>query len=174
MQRLYLLRHAKAAWGDADGDDFDRPLNKRGRAAAPAMGRFMAETGVAPTLILCSAAQRARETLALVLPCLREDCRIEIEFGLYLADAGVLLDRLRLVEDDGADIMVIGHNPGMQALALILATPTDAADSLAVRSKFPTAALAELAVAATRWPELTPGEGRLLRFVTPRQIAAAN
>jgi len=168
--RLTLFRHAKSAWADAGLDDFDRPLNKRGQAAAVTMAHAMTAAEILPSLILCSAAQRARETLAHALPIFRGDCRVEIEHGLYLASADTLLDRLHTIQSTETDILLIGHNPGLQELALFLAkrAETDAYRNLA--AKFPTAALAEIEFRASHWTGLKRNAGRLHRFLTPRAL----
>ena len=168
MSRLTLLRHAKSARADAGLDDFDRPLTERGRTAAVKMAHAMTAAGNSPSLILCSAAQRARETLALALPILRADCRIEIEHGLYLAGAASLLDRLRAIESADTEILMIGHNPGLQEVALALVRPTESDAYRDLTAKFPTAALAEIDFPSGRWSNLQRHRGNLRRFVTPR------
>src|SRR5262245_7918722 len=95
MLGLPLLRHAKSRWHAASLDGFARPLAPRGEAAAPRMGAYMAAHGINPQLILCSAAQRTRQTLALILPHLAGNPTVELEDGLYLATAPSLLARIR-------------------------------------------------------------------------------
>ena len=115
MSRLYLLRHAKSSWKDASLDDHDRPLAPRGKRASKAIGRYLRDRDVTPELVLCSSAKRARQTLERLGPA-GLDARIEPE--LYGAGANTLLARLREVPDEVASVMLIGHNPGMQQLAL--------------------------------------------------------
>ena len=81
--RLLLLRHAKSDWGSADLADIDRPLNSRGKAAAVTMARYLKENGLQPDRILCSTAQRTRETLARLLPCLQQEAKIHLIYDLY-------------------------------------------------------------------------------------------
>ncbi len=131
------------------------------------MGGYMQQHGIQPGLILCSAAVRARETLALILPALDGEPTIEIEEGLYLASAESLLDRLRRLGDAPDTVMVIGHNPGLHNLALALAAPGDHEIPAA---KYPTAALTELSFAARSWHDIGPGTGEVVRFVTPRTV----
>src|SRR4029450_13070844 len=114
MLTLSLLRHAKSSWDDASLEDFERPLAKRGESAAPRMGRFMAEQGLAPQLILCSPAVRARQTLDLVLPHLAGGPTVVYEDNFYLDAPSVLLARLRKVEGKVSHVMIVGHDPGMQ------------------------------------------------------------
>ena len=152
-------------------DDFQRPLNPRGRKAAPAMGAFMQREGIGPDLILCSAANRTRETLAHILSSLDGDIAIRVEKSLYLASADSLLSRLKTVASEMNRVMVIGHNPGLQDLALLLAGPGNEEDLARIRGKFPTAALAELTFRKS-WADLAPDSGKLVQFTTPRALTA--
>ena len=113
MLTLSLLRHAKSSWDDASLEDFDRPLAERGKAAAQRMGAYMAAQGIAPELILCSTAVRARQTLDLVLPHLSVAPTVVHEAALYLAAASVLLARVRKIDAKVGHVMLIGHDPGM-------------------------------------------------------------
>lgn len=167
MVRLYIFRHAKSSWKTDGLDDFHRPINARGRKAAPAMGHYMQQHGIQPDLILCSAAVRARETLALILAALDGEPTIEIEEGLYLASAKTLLERLRRLGDGPDSVMLIGHNPGLHDLALSMAAP---GEQQVPAAKYPTAALTELVFDGQDWPDIGPGTGNLVRFVTPRSL----
>ena len=118
MKTLFLLRHAKSSWSEPGLADFNRPLNERGRRAAPLIARYLAHCGLLPDLILCSAAQRTRETLALMLPGgLACDAVLRIESGLYGADAATLLRRLKRIETEVDCVLLIAHNPGLEDLA---------------------------------------------------------
>ncbi len=167
MVRLYILRHAKSSWKTGGLDDFHRPLNARGRKAAPAMGNYMQQHGILPDLILCSAAVRARETLDLIIASLDGEPAVEIDEGLYLAGAGTLLDRLRRLGDEPESVMVIGHNPGLHDLALSLAIPGEQQIPVA---KYPTGALTELKFAGRSWTDIGPRTGDVVRFVAPRTL----
>jgi phosphohistidine phosphatase len=166
MRRVYLLRHAKSSW-KTGAADHDRPLAGRGRRAAKAMADHMREAGVAPELVLCSTARRARETLERLEPALATaDVRFEPE--LYRASDDALLDRLREVPDAVGSVMLIGHNPALQFLALELARPAPDVGELA--AKYPTAALVTLAFSGGSWRELEPGAAELVGFVRPREL----
>ena len=167
-KRLFVLRHAKSSWDDPGLDDHERPLAPRGRRAAEAMAAQLRARGIAPRLVICSSARRARETLEGVAVGGRQ----LIEPGLYSASASDLLQRLRGVPEATESVMVIGHNPALQSLVLSLAETGDGArrdsDLDAVRSKFPTGALATLSF-DLRWSELAPGRAELEGFVTPKR-----
>jgi phosphohistidine phosphatase len=172
MLTLSLLRHAKSSWDDPGLSDFDRPLAKRGVKAARRMGAFMAEKGLAPDLVLCSSAERARATLALVLPELpRAPHRVLFEDGLYLAEAGPLLKRLRRLPKGVRHVLLVGHNPGLEDLVLELVGKGSADELAALRAKFPTAALAVVEFEQKSWRDIEPGSGRLALFMTPARLA---
>jgi phosphohistidine phosphatase len=123
--------------------------------------------GIEPALVLCSSSRRTRETLEGVRP----GGERSIEAGLYGADAGSLIERLRRVSDDVPSVMVIGHNPAVQVLVLRLATGGGEGGALAeVQRKFPTGALATLEVDCA-WSELRPGCARVSSFIRPRELA---
>jgi phosphohistidine phosphatase len=168
MKRLFLLRHAKSSWDDPELADHDRPLAPRGRRAAKLIAEHMARQGATPALVLCSSARRTRETLELIAPALGEGISVQIERELYAASDQGLLKRLRAAEDSIESLLLIGHNPGMQELALSLA---GAGPKLAdLRRKYPTGALATLEYRG-RWADLQSGRAELTDFVTPNQLA---
>ena len=117
--------------------------------------------------MLCSTAERTRETLELARPALA-DSTISLEDELYGATADALLDRLHLVPEAVASVMLIGHNPALQNLALELAA--SGVELERVRAKFPTAALATLALANTSWAQLSTADAVLADWVVPKQL----
>jgi phosphohistidine phosphatase len=174
VRQLFVLRHAKSSWDHPGLDDHDRPLAPRGVGTVKVMAEHLRASGVRPALVLCSSARRARETLEGVRPA----GEWLIEEGLYGADAGALLERLRQVPDEVPSVMLIGHNPGLQALVLRLADTVAGGTRPAeeqrkrlgeVRRKFPTGALATLTFDSP-WRDLHPGGARLTGFVRPRQL----
>ena len=150
--------------------DGDRRLAPRGARAADRMRDFLDAEGIRPELVLCSSALRTRETLARILPCLGPELTVRIEPSVYSFEANELLDRLRAIPADIGSVMLVGHNPAMQALASVLAADGDRLDDL--RKGFPTAALAEVDIPAGSWAELAPGSGRLERFIVPRELGS--
>ena len=171
MLTLSLLRHAKSSWEDGSLEDFDRPLAKRGESAAPRMGAFMAAHGLAPQLILCSPAVRTRQTLDLVVPHLPGQPTVVYQDDFYLAAPSVLLARLRKVGGKIGHVMVVGHNPGMQGLAVALAGEGEARMLQALSGKFPTAGLAVIRFKVRSWAKVGHGTGRLELFATPKMLA---
>jgi len=169
MHQLLLLRHAKSSWDDAKLADRDRPLNKRGRRAAATMRRAIVDLGLAPDLVLVSPARRTLETLAALEPWDDGTPLVEQTEGLYLATVPQLLAILREVSETVRSLMLIGHNPGMHELAMLLAG-SSATERLT--KGFPTAALAEFSV-GVQWRQLDAGSGRLVRFLAPRDLEAS-
>jgi phosphohistidine phosphatase len=141
VKTLCLLRHCKSAW-PSGAPDFERPLNGRGRDAAGRIGRYLGEQKLTPDVVLCSAATRTRETLDLASLFWSVPPTIIIEPELYLANERVLMAHIRRIDQRHKVALVIGHNPGMQGLALDLAIgePSGELDRLA--TKFPTGGLA--------------------------------
>jgi phosphohistidine phosphatase len=172
MHQLLLLRHAKSSWDDAALPDRDRPLNKRGRRSVAAMREAMRDLGLAPDMVLVSPARRTQETLAKLEPW-DDTPLIEPMEALYLASAKELLGVLHDVNETVRSVLLIGHNPGMHELAVMLAGGhgDGGAGEMAKRiaAGFPTGALAEFAVAGP-WHQLDAGGGRLVRFLAPRDL----
>jgi phosphohistidine phosphatase len=173
MHQLLLLRHAKSSWEDAAVPDRDRPLNARGRRTAAAMRRAMENLGLAPDVILVSTARRTMETMRALEPW-DDTPLVEPMDELYLAGEARLLSALQSVAETVRTVLLIGHNPGLHDLAVTLTDPNASAGKLvrAVRDGFPTGTLAEFTVTFP-WYRLGAGGGRLMRFLTPKMLDAA-
>ncbi|MBT9290619.1 SixA phosphatase family protein [Prosthecodimorpha staleyi] len=171
MPRLMLLRHAKSSWDDDRAEDFERPLNTRGRRAAPLMGRHMATHQLQPQRIVCSSARRTRETLAGLLPYLDEDMELRLTRDLYETSEDRYLDVLRAQGGASRNLLLIGHNPALQDLALTLIGQGNPSLTDDIREKFPTAALAVIDFEARRWVDVEPKSGRIVAFFRPRELA---
>ena len=166
VKRLFILRHAKSSWDDPGLDDHERPLAPRGQRACKVMAEHLRANAIEPELVLCSSARRTRETLEGVAPAGEH----VIEAELYSASTGDLVERLRRVPANVGSVMLIGHNPSVQMLALRLARRDgDAAERAALERKFPTGALATLTFDCD-WSELGPGCARLAAFLTPKAL----
>jgi phosphohistidine phosphatase len=171
-RRLVLLRHAKSAWPE-DVADHDRPLAGRGRRDAPAVGRWLRESGYVPDLVLCSTARRARETWQLAEEKLGSKPRTTLERRVYGAGPSELLDLARQTPADVRTLMIVGHEPTMRDLTLELAGTEPGEDGgralERVRDKFPTAAIAVLDFRGD-WAGLAPGQARLEEFAVPSDL----
>lgn len=170
MLTLSLLRHAKSSWNDPGQQDFDRPLNERGRDAAPRMGAFIAAHGIAPDLIVCSPSVRTRQTLDLVLPHFPAPPAVLFEDALYLGPASTLLKRVRKLEAVVTHAMILAHDPGLHHLAMDLAGSGDPEQLQTLARKFPTAALAVIVFGTKTWSRVKRGAGRLEHFISPKGL----
>jgi phosphohistidine phosphatase len=172
MKTIYLLRHAKSDRGDLSLKDHDRPLNDRGREAAPNMAAYMKGKRYKPDVVLCSTARRTVQTYDLIKDVV--DAKAVFEESLYLAEQRHLLERLKWLEDDLKSAMIIGHNPGIEQLANVLsASPKDLDGEKLhrrMREKFSTCALAVIKAPVTSWRDLKPSGGKLVDFMRPKDL----
>ncbi len=168
MKMLYLLRHAKSSWENPGLADRERPLAPRGRKAARAIGRHLACVDARPELVLCSPALRAIQTLERLLAGFAGGVApaIEVRDALYPGCREALLKTVRALPVSAERVLLISHDPGLHALAVLLAAEGEPARLAALRAKFPTAALAVLTLGD--WVEAGAGTARLEEFVRPR------
>jgi phosphohistidine phosphatase len=161
MKTLLLLRHAKSSWKDSNVKDFDRPLNQRGLKAAPAVGRLMRKRKLEPNLVLSSPAERARQTVQLVLESARLKTELRYDERIYEATGASLFEIVAQIDDDANIAMLVGHNPGLEEL---LATLTGEAGTL------PTAALACIELEIEKWGKVKAAAGRLKWLVKSKEL----
>lgn len=169
MKQLLLLRHAKSAWPDGV-EDHGRPLGDRGRRDAPRMGAHIAAVGLQPDFALVSSARRTEETWALVAPEFGKPCPARTVPSIYEAEPEAILAAIQDAPEECQRLLVIGHNPGFEELAALLAPIGDADAMGRLKMKYPTAGLAVIAFDAARWAEVAAGKGRLEAFVTPKSL----
>ena len=169
MKTLTLLRHAKSGWDDGVARDFDRPLNPRGRRAARAIGERMKAEGLAFDLILASPAKRVTETIEEVGGTFGP-IAAAYDDRLYLASPATLLDIVHHADDRFERLLLVGHNPGFEALALKLARKGGCAMRAELELKYPTGTLAEIRFEAKRWRDVAANSGELARFIRPRDL----
>src|SRR5258708_1538136 len=120
MRRLMLLRHAKSDWSTPGQRDHDRPLNARGREAAPKMGAYMVRHALIPDLIVASTAKRVVETLDLLLPAFDKPPKVAADAAVYEASPHALLASIKQTPRAAHSLLMVGHNPGLAALAELL------------------------------------------------------
>jgi phosphohistidine phosphatase len=168
-RKLVLFRHAKSAWPDGV-PDHERPLAPRGQRDAPVMGRWLRDAGCVPDQVVCSTARRARETWQLAQTGLETTPPVTFEPGVYEEAAAGLLTLIRRTPAAVGTLLVVGHNPTMEELGLMLAAASPDSALERMRVKFPTAAIAVLEFSGT-WHALSQGKAHLTAFVTPRDPA---
>jgi phosphohistidine phosphatase len=172
MKRLFLLRHAKAVPAESGIEDFERTLMLSGMQDASAMARYLRESDYVLDLMLCSASARTTQTAELLLHEIA--CEVEYRDNLYLAEPPKILAAVRAAPVAVSALMIIGHNPGLEAAAALLAREPvrrkERARHEALEEKFPTCALAVLDFDVGRWRDLAQGAGKLVEFVRPRDL----
>lgn len=171
MKTLTLFRHAKSGWDSPVARDFDRPLNDRGRKGAKLMGIFSKREGLSFDHIISSPAVRCLETLDGFWEGYGQILHPNWERRIYLASGVTLLDVVHDIPGDWSNVMMCGHNPGIEDLAMML-VPDAKGDALrdALEEKYPTACLAEISLDVAHWTDIKEGMGRLTRFVRPRDL----
>jgi len=162
MRTLYLLRHAKSSWKDASLPDFDRPLNSRGKDAAARVGQYLLGNKIQVSLVICSPAVRTRETIEIVLKTAKLEATVRYDDRIYEADVGRLVAVIKNIDDEETDVLLVGHNPGMQDLLSALTGE---------QREMKTAALAKIAFETSSWQGIKAGGGRLESFVIPKDLA---
>lgn len=168
MKVLTLLRHAKSGWDQPGLRDFDRPLNRRGHKAAALIGRTLKAERMSFDAVIASPAVRVLETLDGVTETYGSDLAPAFHDDLYLASPAVLLDHAHRTDDAAASLLIVGHNPGLEMLALMVSGHGALADTLA--EKYPTAAVAVIRFDVENWSQVAEGRGTLTRFIRPRDL----
>lgn len=161
MRTLYLLRHAKSSWKDANLADFDRPLSGRGRRAAETVGLFLKDKEITLGLVVGSPAVRARQTIEIVLRSAKQRPELRFDERIYEATVGRLLEIVSQLENEHKAVLLVGHNPGMQELLALLTGQSE---------EYPTAALAKIAFKNLKWAEVGNKKGSLEWLVKPKEL----
>lgn len=174
MKRLFILRHAKTEPGSVSRADRDRRLLEKGRDAASRMGAYIRDRAYRAESIKCSTAQRTRETCSIVRPFIGASAPIEFREDLYLAEAEDMLSRIQEFDDGLGAVLIVGHNPGVADLALMLSAPPHDAASEALhrnmRAKFSTCSFVVLDFDVSAWCEVSDGSGLLVDYKRPRDL----
>ena len=159
---LLIMRHAKSSWKDTNLDDHERPLNKRGRRDAPTMGALLRREHLAPDVILCSTALRARETAAAVAEAGHFTAEITYDPSFYHNAPEAYFETLARLPAGVEVALLVAHNPGVEELLAEL-TGSD--------ETFSTGQIAQVSLALTDWKELTVAtEGGLKNVWRPREV----
>ena len=161
------MRHARSSWEDPILADHKRPLVPGGREAARRVAVHLNQARIHPDVVLCSSATRALQTYDAIAPVLDDSCSVFVEDALYAASSTDLLFRLRDLPEWAETVLLIGHNPGLQALAVALVG--DRSSSARLNERFPTGALATL-TADTPWVVLGPGRAQLRSLIVPSEL----
>ena len=167
--RLHLLRHAKSSWKERGVSDRERPLNKRGRESCELIAANLPRAGVRPDAVVVSPATRTAETYELIKGGIRGDYEHWNERRIYGASTDELLGVIQELPEAVGEALIIGHNPAVESLALMLAGNASGEGAARMRNKYPTGAMASFAIAAP-WVRLRPEVAALERFVRPKDL----
>jgi len=170
LKTLTLLRHAKSGWDDPVSRDFDRPLNAKGRRAAETMGRHLRSLALDFDHVVASPAVRVVETLDAIVAGYGRTLAPVWERRIYLASAATLLDVVHELPAEAARVLLVGHNPGLEDLAMMLVPAAAEGPRARLEEKYPTATLAEMTLDIDAWDAAATGGATLTRFVRPRDL----
>jgi phosphohistidine phosphatase len=161
LKTLYLIRHAKSSWKDTSLDDFERPLNKRGKYNAPFMAQLLQQRHVVPDLILSSPALRAKTTAQTFAHILGYKKEIEFHKALYLTSVNTFLSILHALCNEYHTVLVFGHNPELTLLANTIGNCTI--------ENIPTCGMVELKLKVDSWNALSKNNANLVTFEFPKK-----
>ncbi|WP_448044664.1 SixA phosphatase family protein [Bradyrhizobium liaoningense] len=175
MRRLMLLRHAKTETDAPSGRDQDRRLDERGHKDAARMGDWIAAHPPFPDTVLVSHAVRARQTWDIAWEAMKDRVpvpQVEVLPELYGADSAEILEAIRTATApaDPKQLLLIGHNPGMHEVALMLIGGGDPAGAKALSDNLPTAGLAIFDFDVKDWGDVAYRHGKLVLFVSPKLL----
>lgn len=161
MKTLYILRHAKSSWKDQTLPDIERPLNKRGRKAAEAIGGFLKKKRIRPDLVLCSSAVRARQTAEIVMEAAKLSPEIQFDERIYEAGSEQLLELVRQIEKSRKRVLLVGHNPGLEEFLELLTGTV---------KTMPTGTLSKVVFKMSNWAGIADEAGTLEWLVKPKHL----
>jgi len=161
VKTLFLLRHAKSSRKDQSLPDFERPLNRRGKKATDKLGRYLKDELIVPDLVLSSPAVRARETIERVMKAANWIADVRFDQRIYEAGGLGLLEVVSQIENDHKTALLVGHNPGIEELLMLLT-----GESKKVR----TAALIKLELKSSKWATAADKRAKLAWRIKPRDL----
>jgi phosphohistidine phosphatase len=167
MKTLILVRHAKSSWDNPDLKDFDRPLNERGKKDAPKMAARFKEKQITPAILLSSPAKRAIKTCKIFASELKyPETVIHTNPDLYHASENMLLKIVQCMRDDFNEIMIFGHNPGLNDFAEMLTG--------VFIENIPTCGMIAIQFPFNQWNKTAAGTGKILFFDFPKKFKSGD
>ena len=162
MKNLLLMRHGKSSWKDDSLEDHERPLKKRGRRDSKLIAKVIKKNNLIPDLILSSSATRAKETTEIVVENLDQNIGVVYSDKLYMGEPQDYLDTLHDLSDDLQTVMIVAHNPGLEAYLQIIDGDIES---------IPTAGLGHLVLAIDHWQDISfETMGDLVGFWRPKEL----
>lgn len=162
MKNLLVMRHAKSDWSHEGMEDFDRPLNRRGRKDVPRVARFLAGAGP-PELVLSSSAVRAHETAIGLVEASDDDPQLVLDGRLYGAGPQILSEVLAAAAGGVDTVLLVAHNPGLEDWI---------AELTGASLRLPTASVARIDFDTDTWDGFGQQRGQLQWLVTPKLLKA--
>lgn len=159
MKKLYIIRHAKSSWGDAELNDFERPLSKRGKANAPMMGERLKIKGVMPDIIISSPAKRAKSTAEMIAKEVGYEKKVLFDENIYESSVATLRKILTSVNDENSTVFLFGHNPELNMLVDYY---------VKFYENIPTCGVVEIEFACDMWADIEPKNAKLISFDYPK------
>ncbi|MEA2091216.1 MAG: histidine phosphatase family protein [Campylobacterota bacterium] len=160
MKKLYIIRHAKSSWKDLRLDDFDRPLNKRGRLNAPFMGEKLKKKKVVPDIIFSSSALRAKTTAKIIAKKIGFSEDIIFKNSIYDASVSTLHKILTKIDDKNSIVFLFGHNPDLGMLS---------ESYLDFYENIPTCGIVEIEFNCNKWKDISNKNSKLISFDYPKK-----
>jgi len=169
MKTLLLMRHAKSSWDDLFCPDFERPLSKRGHAAAARMGEWLVENNLSPDAILLSAATRVQQTWGHVQASFSSPPTGMPLKNLYMTNPDYLLAHIRNSKKSVQTLLVINHDPTLSTLTAELSSEPLSPNCARALQKFPSGAIARFDTDG-KWTTLSQSTVQFTDFVKPKDL----
>ena len=164
MRKLYVVRHSKSSWKDLSIDDFDRPLNKRGKNDSKFIGKLLNRMGVKSDLIISSPAKRALKTAVNISKELDYEVdNLNFEINLYEASLENLLKVINSIDDKNKIVIIIGHNPSLNMLVNFLQSQKDIPNIV-------TSGVVGLSF-DTKWKKIKQNSAKLISYEYPKKYS---
>lgn len=159
MKKLYIIRHAKSSWGDAELNDFERPLSKRGKANAPMMGERLKKKGIMADIIISSPAKRAKSTAEMIAKEVGYEKKVLFDENIYESSVATLRKILTALDDKQSTVFLVGHNPELNMLVDYY---------VKFYENIPTCGVVEIEFKCDKWAEIEPKNAKLISFDYPK------
>jgi len=160
MKKLYIIRHAKSSWSNLILDDFDRPLNNRGKLNAVLIAKRLKEKKIPADMIISSPANRAKTTTNIIIKTIKYSKDIVFNKDVYEATFDELHNILIDIDDDKKIVFLIGHNPGLNILAEYY---------VGFKDNIPTSGVLEIEFNSDKWINISMDNSKLLSFDYPKK-----
>lgn len=160
MKTLYLIRHAKSSWKDHSLDDFDRPLNKRGKRDAPFMGELLADNEIFPDIIYSSPAKRARDTAKTIAQKIGYTKEIVFDERIYEFNFVTLVRIIKEIDNTFESAFLFGHNPILNIFM---------EEYCGFDENIPTCGVIKIIFNCDDWKKITPKNCEFIEFEYPKK-----